>query len=202
MIGPLFINYMFITETTGWDINLAFSAGDMLQYYGAVLGGIVTCFAIITTVRINSSNRRSDLRRQKFERAYAIYHKLPDILTKLEMAAIHVQYSVHLPEEKLIETFDTMKESENVLREYHFANGTFYSKDIESLLIRLLTASDKCQKSVEVYLREENSTDKDRADAHRAMEDAFVDLRELLNNTKSKIMSTINQFISVYDDKT
>jgi hypothetical protein len=191
---------MFITETTGWDINLAFSAGDMLQYYGAVLGGIVTCFAIITTVHINSNNRKYDWQRQKFERAYAIYHKLPDILTKLEMAAVHVQYSVHLPEEKLIETFDTMKESENVLREYHFANGTFYSKEIESLLKRLLAASGKCQESVESYFRDEIDVEKDESIAHKAMEDAFIELRELIINTKSKIMSEINQFISVYDD--
>jgi hypothetical protein len=201
LIGPLFINYMFITETTGWDINLIFSAGDMLQYYGAVLGGIVTCFAIITTVHINSKNRKNDWQRQRFERAYAIYHKLPEILAKLEIAAIHVQYSVYLPEDKLIGTLDTMKESENVLREYHFANGTYYSKEIEILLKRLLAASGKCQESVEDYFRDELDTEKDEASARHAMEDAFVELRELIIIAKKKIMSEINQFISIFDDK-
>ena len=199
--GPIVINYMFITETTGWDFDLAFSAGEMLQYYGAVLGGIVTCFAIITTINVNNKNRKQDLQRQQFERAYAIYHKLPEILAKLETAAIHVQYSVHMKEEKLIETLDTMKESESVLREYRYENDRHYSKEIEALLQKILAASGKCQESVENYFIGERSEGKVPVASHKAMEDAFIELRESIKKARSKIEAEINQFISIYNHK-
>ena len=199
--GPIVINYMFITETTGWDVDLAFSAGEMLQYYGAVLGGVVTCFAIITTINVNNKNRKQDLQRQQFERAYATYHKLPEILAKLEIAAIHVQYSVHMEEEKLIETLDTMKESESVLREYRYENDIYYSKEIESLLQKILAASAQCQECVENYFENERYNGTGTAPAHKAMEEAFIVFRESIKNAKSKITKEINQFISIYNHK-
>ena len=199
--GPIVINYMFITETTGWDFDLAFSAGEMLQYYGAVLGGIVTCFAIITTINVNNKNRKQDLQRQQFERAYAIYHKLPEILTKLEMAAIQVQYSIHLEEEKLIETLDTMKESESILREYRYENDIYYSKEIESIVQKILAASVRCQESVENYFENERHTGKDSAYYHKVIEDTFIDLRESIKKARSKVLAEINQFVSDYNQK-
>ena len=123
--GPIIINNMFLTETADWHINFVFSSGEMLQYYGMVFGGITTCFAIVVTIHINNMNQRKNRQRLQFERAYEIYHKLPEILTKLELATIHVQYSVNLSETKLIETLDTMKESESVLREHQLVNGKY-----------------------------------------------------------------------------
>jgi len=199
LIGPIAINYVFVTETIGWDINLTFTAGEMLQYFGAVLGGIVTCFAIITTIHINNKNRKQDWRRQQFERTYAIYHKLPEILAKLEIAAIHVQYSVSLPEDKLIETLDSMKESESILREQHFTNDVYYSKNIEPLLRKIIFASAECQENVERYLQDIKSKGVDLNIAYSAMESAFIELRELIKSAKSEIMAETSQLISVYD---
>ena len=199
IMGPLVINYVFLAETMSWDFNLSFTAGEMLQYYGAILGGLVTCFAIITTVHINNKNRKLDGQRQQFERTYAIYHKLPEILAKLELAAIHVQYSVQLHEEKLIETLETMKESESVLREQHYTNDRYYSKDIETLLKKIIVISVKCQENVERYLQDMKIEGKDLTPAYNIMEDAFIELRESIKSAKSEIMAEINQFVSVYD---
>ena len=201
LTGPLVINYMFLKETTGWNIDLAFSAGEMLQYYGAVLGGLITCFAIITTIYVNNKNRRNDWKRQQFEHTYALYHKLPEILAKLELTAIHVQYSVHLHEDKLLETLDAMKESESILREHQFTNNTYYSKDIELLLKRIIAASVRSQESVENYLQDKKNAEKDLDPAHKMMEDSFFELRKSINSAKSEIMMEINQFVSVYSSK-
>jgi len=197
--GPLAINYIFCAETTGWNFKLTFSAGEMLQYYGAVLSGLITCFAIITTVRINNKNRKQDLQRQQFERTYAVYHKLPEILAKLELTAIHVQYSVNLKEDKLIETLETMKESESILREHHYANDAHYKSGIESLLKKIISISVKCQENVEHYLQDKQIEWKDSSAAHRAMEEAFAELRESITDAKSVITAEINQFVSVYE---
>ena len=200
LAGPILINYMFLTETTGWHMNLTFSAGEMLQYYGAVLGGIVTCFAIITTMHINNKNRRQDWQRQQFERAYALYHKLPEILAKLELSAIHVQYSVHISEENLLETMDSMKESESLLREHHIAHDTYYSPRIESILKTIISASVKCQELSENYLKAKKSNREDIDSYRKIMEDSFIALRELIKSAKSEITAEINQFISVHSD--
>ena len=199
--GPLIINYLFLTETIGWDFNLAFSAGEMLQYYGAISGGLVTCFAIITTIHINNKNRRQDIKRQQFERTYALYHKLPEILTKLELAAIHVQYSIHLHKEILIETLDTMKESESTLRENSFTKDAYYSKRIDALLKKIIAASVKCQENVEHYLQDRKDEEQPPDSDHKALEDAFLELRESIKDARSEIMAEINQFVSVYDRK-
>ena len=193
--GPIVINYMFITETMGWKVDLAFSAGDMLQYYGAILGGLVTCFAIISTIHINNMNRDQDRQRLQFERVYAIYHKLPEILAKLELAAIHVQYSVHLNEDNLMETLDTMKESEGVLREHHLANDIYYNVNIESLLKKIIAASVKCQENVESFLKVKKCEGANPDNSRKAMEDAFAGLREAIKTAKSEIISEINKFI-------
>jgi len=200
LMGPLVINTIFITETTGWNMDLAFSAGEMLQYYGAIMGGLVTCFAIITTIYINNKNRKHDWKRQQFEHTYTLYHKLPEILAKLELAAIHVQYSVHLYEDKLMETLDTMKECESVLREHHSINED-YNRDIEALLKKIIAASVKCQENVERYLQDKKDAEKDLSPAHQAMENSFIILRNAIKNAKSEIMAEINQFISIYESK-
>ena len=200
LLGPLVINTVFITETTGWNIDLAFSAGEMLQYYGAIMGGLVTCFAIITTIYVNNKNRKHDWKRQQFEHTYTLYHKLPEILAKLELAAIHVQYSVHLYEDKLMETLDTMKECESVLREHHSISDS-YNRDIDALLKKIIAASVKCQENVERYLQDKKDAEKDLSPAHKAMEDSFIVLRDAIKNAKSGIMAEINQFISVYESK-
>jgi hypothetical protein len=196
-VGPLLINYVFITETIGWDFDLAFSAGEMLQYYGAILGGLVTCFAIITTIHINNKNRRQDWQRQQFEHAYSLYHKLPEIMAKLELAAIHVEYSIHLPEDKLIETLDTMKESENILREHHFANNNYYNKEIEELLTKIINSSVKCQENVERYLQDIKHSGMNADPSYDSMENAFVELRDSIKSVKNKIMAEIKQFLSI-----
>ena len=200
--GPLVINHMFLSETSGWwNYDLAYSAGEMLQYYGAVLGGLVMCFAIITTIHINNKNRRQDMQRQQFERNYALYHKLPEILTKLELAAIHVQYSVSMYEDRLMNTLDTMKESENMLREHHFTNDIYYSDEIESLLKEILIISERCGENVELYLHDKKIEEEDLKIVHKTMEDAFIELRESIKNAKIKIMAEINQFVTKFSYK-
>ena len=201
LAGPLLINYMFLTETTGWHLNLTFSAGEMLQYYGAVLGGLITCFAIVTTIHINNKNRKSDWQRQQFERAYTLYHKLPEILAKLELAAIHVQYSVHLDEDTLIETLDTMKESEGALREHHLTNDTYYSKDIDNLLRRIFIASVRCQENTERFLQDKKNEEKYASSSRESMENSFAELRDSIKSARYKILAEINQFLSKYGDK-
>ena len=201
LIGPLFINYVYITETDAWNVDLTFSAGEMLQYYGAVVGGLITCFAIITTLHINNRNRKQDRQRLQFERVYAVYHKLPDILAKLELAAIHVKYSIHLDEENLINMLDTMKESENVLREHHISNDVRYSKKIESLLKQIIDISMKCQENVEIYLRDKRGEGSDPGSSHKVMEDTFTELRSSITNTKNEIMDEINKFVNKFDNR-
>jgi len=193
--GPFVINYIFLTETKGWNIDLAFSAGDMLVYYGAILGGLVTCFAIVTTIHINNENRKYERQQMEFERIYAIYHKLPEILAKLEIAAIHVQYTLFLDEDKLLETLDFMKESESILRDQHFANDTYYNRRIELLLKEIITASVKCQESVENFLRCKEVADANLNLSHKAMEETFVALREAIATVKGEIMAEINKFV-------
>jgi len=195
MFGPLAINYVFILEDVDLNLNLAFSAGDMLGYYGAVLGGLVTCFAIISTLHINSLNIKEDRERAKFEHAYETYHKLPDIMSRLELAAIHVQYSIHISEDALIETLDIMKECDNVLREQHFLNDNYSNKRIDTLLTRIIDASAVCQERVERHLREMESTLEDYEPPHEELEAAFNTLRESIGNAKSEITNEINKFM-------
>lgn len=199
LMGPIAINFVFLTEVIDWHVNFAFTAGDLLLYYGAVLGGIVTCLAIITTIHLNNMNNLKDRQKLEFERAYEIYHKLPEILAKLELAAIHVQYSVQLDESNLIETLDTMKESESALREHNFVHDTYYNKAIEALLKKIINASTKCQENVEHFLQEKESNSKNTELSLQAMEDAFTALRETINTTKSQIMAEIDKFID-YDN--
>jgi len=198
LAGPVFINYIFIAEEINW--NISFTAGETLQYYGLILGGLVTGIAIITTVHLNNVNRLKDRQREQFERAYKVYHKLPDILTKLELAAIHVQYALRLEEEKLIEALDVMKKSESVLRERHYKNDVFYSKEIEASLKKILEASTTCEESVEKYLSDEKGEDKVSGNDLKAMEDAFTEFRNELGKTKEEIIGEINQFVSAYDN--
>ena len=197
-MGPYFINKAFLAETADW--NVKFTAGETLQYYGLILGGLVTGIAIITTIHLNNVNRYKDWQRQQFERTYAIYHKLPEILTKLELSAVHVQYAVRLEDEKLIEALDVMKKSDNVLREHHYKHDIYYSREIEASLKKILEVSTKCEDSVEHYLLDEKNKDTDLEKSGKAMEDAFDEFRESIKNTKSDILAEINQFVSVYDN--
>jgi len=199
-VGPLIINYIFITEEVHLNMNLAFDAGNLLDYYGAILGGLVTCFAIISAVHINNLNIKEDRQHEQFEKAYEIYHKLPDMLAKLESAAIHLQYSVHISEATLMETLDTMEECDNVLREQHFMNEKYYNKTIDSLLKNITDASEKCQKTAEQFLTKvENATD-DTEPPHEELESAFTDLRTAIQNAKNEITSEINKFVFNNDD--
>ena len=199
-VGPLIINYIFVTETTRMNLNLAFDAGNLLDYYGAVLGGLVTCFAIVSAVHINNLNIKEDRQRSQFERAYEVYHKLPEILAKLDSSAIHLQYSVHISENALMETLDTMKECETVLREQHYINEKYYNDEIDALLRNIADASTECQKVAERFLLEKESAGEDFEPPHAELETAFTGLRETIGNAKSKIMNEISKFMNKGDD--
>jgi len=194
-IGPLIINYIFVAETTQLHLNLAFDAGNLLDYYGAVLGGMVTCFAIVTAIHINNSNLKEDRQRQQFERAYEVYHKLPEMLTKLESAAIHVQYSVHISESALIETLDSMKECDAVLREQHYVNEKYFNKKIDTLIKSITDVSAECQEVAERFLLEKEKAAEDYEPPHAALEAAFAKLRESIGSAKNEITTEINKFI-------
>ena len=198
--GPVVINYIFLAETSWLRLNLAFDAGNLLDYYGAVLGGLVTCFAIISAIHINNLNIKEDRERAQFERAYEIYHKMPEILTKLDSAAIHLQYSVHISDEALFDTLDTMKECDEVLREQHYMNEKFFNKTIDSLLKNIAENSAECQKVAELFLREKENAPEDIEPPHAQLEAAFTKLRESIENTKTEITAEINKFIYSKDD--
>jgi|GEM_PF-2218858 len=194
-VGPILINYIFILESLDLNLNFSFSAGDILDYYGAILSGLVTCFAIISAIHINNANLREDRQRAKYERVFAVYHKLPEILSKLELAAIHVQYSIHLSDEALIETLDTMKECENTLREQHYVNDSRINKDIEKLLQQIITASVESQDCVERLLKIKESEQDIPEALHNELEKTFTTLRNSIANAKSEIMAEINKFL-------
>ena len=192
--GPVIINYIFIAESE--NLNLAFDAGNLLDYYGAVLGGLVTCFAIISAIHINNLNIKEEREREQFERAYEVYHKLPDILAKLDSAAIHLQYSVHISEAALMETLDTMKECDGVLREQHFVNEKFYNKNIDELLKTIADASTECQNVAERFIIDIETHDSENYEPpHAELEAAFTKLRESIANAKTEVMSEINKFM-------
>ena len=201
MAGPLLINYLFVNESKLLDLELTFTAGEMLQYYGAILSGLVTCTAIVTTVHISNRNRKDEIQRKHFERAYAIYHRLPEILARLELAALHVQYSVHMEDEGLLGMLDTMKDSENALREQRASGGLRFSRNIEESLGRITEISVMCQANVERYLQGRKAGGGDMVDRLREMEGAFLSLRESIKETKDEAITEINRFVSVYEHK-
>ena len=198
-VGPILINYIFIIESLDLNINFSFLAGDILDYYGAILSGLVTCFAIISAIHINNANMREDRQRAKYERVFAIYHKLPEILSKLELAAIHVQYSINLSDAALIETLDTMKECENTLREQHFVNNTRINKTIEKLLQQIIVASVASQDCVERLLKIKEKEEDVPEALHTELEESFTALRDSISSAKDKIMTEINKFL--YQDE-
>jgi len=199
-VGPLLINYIFIAETIDLHLNLAFDAGNLLDYYGAVLGGMVTCFAIITAIHINNINLRQDQQRKQFERAYEVYHKLPEILARLDSAAIHLQYSVHISESALMETLDTMKECDSVLREQHYINEKYFNSKIDALLKTIADASVVCQDVAERFLVEKEHAAEDYEPPHAELEAAFTKLRDSIGNAKNEITTEINKFIFSDED--
>jgi len=192
-VGPLIINYVFIAENL--NFSLAFDAGNLLDYYGAVLGGLVTCFAIISAIHINNLNIREDRQREQFEKAYEVYHKLPDMLAKLESAAIHLQYSSKISEEALMQTLDTMEECDNILREQHFINEKYYNSKIDALLKDITGTSSECQKIAEKFLDQKEHSAEDYEPPHEELESAFINLRSSIDNAKTEITSEINKFI-------
>jgi len=199
-VGPMIINYIFVTETTLMNLNIAFDAGNLLDYYGAVLGGLVTCFAIISAVQLNNQNIREERQRIQFERAYEVYHKLPEILAKMDSAAIHLQYSIHISESALMETLDSMEECESVLREQHYVNEKYYNRNIDALLKDIIEASNKCQKVSESYLIEKENAGEDYIPPHDEMNVVFNRLRETIDSAKSEIMIEINKFMHKGED--
>jgi len=192
-VGPVVINYIFVAETS--LVNLAFDAGNLLDYYGAVLGGLVTCFAIIAAIHMNNQNLKEERERAQFERAYEVYHKLPEILTKLDSSAIHLQYSVHISESALMETLDTMKECDGVLREQHFMNEKYYNSGIDTLLKIISDASTECQNVAEQFLIEKEKAPEDFEPPHAELEASLKKLREAIGNAKNEITAEINKFI-------
>jgi len=197
-VGPLIINYIFIAETS--LINIAFDAGNLLDYYGAVLGGLVTCFAIITAIHMNNQNIKEERERAQFERAYEIYHKLPEILTKLDSSAIHLQYAVHISESALMETLDTMKECDGVLREQHYMNEKYYNKNIDALIRKITDVSTECQNVAELFLINKENAPEDHEPPHAELEASFTKLREAIGSAKNEIMTEINKFIYSNED--
>ena len=192
-IGPLVINYIFIAEDI--NLSLAFDAGNLLDYYGAVLGGLVTCFAIISAVHINNLNIREDRQREQFEKAYEVYHKLPEMLTKLESAAIRVQYSTKISESELMDTLDTMEACDNILREQHFVNEKYYNSKIDSLLKSIMEASEVCRSVAEQFLEKKEHTAENSEPPHAELESDFVKLRDSIDCAKNEITAEINKFI-------
>jgi len=199
-VGPIIINYIFITETAVFGLNLAFDAGNLLDYYGAVLGGMVTCFAIISAIHINNINLKQERQRAQFERAYEVYHKLPEILAKLDSSAIHLQYSVHISESALLETLDTMKECDSVLREQHYVNEKYLNENIDALLKTITEASSECQDVAERFLIEKERAAEDYEPPHAELEAAFSKLRESIGHAKNEIMAEINKFVTGNED--
>jgi len=192
-VGPLIINYVFIAENL--NFSLAFDAGNLLDYYGAVLGGLVTCFAIISAIHINNLNIREDRQREQFEKAYEVYHKLPDMLAKLESAAIHLLYSAKISEEALLKTLDTMEECDNILREQHFINEKYYNKKIDGLLKNITESSTSCRKIAEQFLEKKEHSADDIEPSHEELEKSFSELRRSIDNAKTEITAEINKFI-------
>jgi len=198
--GPILINYLYLAETRLFE--LAFSAGDLLMYYGAVLGGLAVAFTIVITVHINRLNTRRKKQHAQFERAYEVYHKLPEILSRLDIAAVHVRYLVQLSKqisenEVLIETLEIMEEARTLLFEYNYLNNTFYNKQVWKLLQEVIDISKDCHKKVEMYLQDEN---KEESSSYKTMEDAFTDLRIVIKAAKKTIVAEINNFISINDE--
>ena len=193
-VGPMIINYIFIAELH-LNSNLAFDAGNLLDYYGAVLGGLVTCFAIVAAIHTNNINLEQERQRAQFERAYEVYHKLPEILARLESSAIHLQYSVNISEAALVETLDTMKECEAALREQHFVNEKYFNKDVDDLLTEIVGASTNCQDIAESFLREKEKAGESFEPPHDELESAFSKLRSTIESAKNEIMAEINKFV-------
>jgi len=197
-VGPVVINYIFAAESL-W-LNIAFDAGNLLDYYGAVLGGLVTCFAIIVAIQMNNQNLREERERAKLERAYEVYHKLPEMLTKLDSSAIHLQYSAHISESALMETLDAMDECDGILREQHFMNERFYNKTIDALLKNIADASAECQSVAERFLIEKENAPEDYEPPHAELEASSTRLREAIGKAKNEITSEINKFIYGNED--
>jgi len=198
-VGPLVINHVFVAETFFIN-NIAFDAGNLLDYYGAVLGGLVTCFAIISAVQLNNQNIREERQRAQFERAYEVYHKLPEILAKMDSAAIHLRYSVHISESELMETIDNMEEYESILREQHYVNVKYFNKTVDTLLRDIIDASNACQDITEKYLVEKEEKGEDYDPPHNEMEAASTKLRDAIESAKGEIMIEINKFMNMGEE--
>jgi len=186
-LGPVVINYIFIVEQRWLSPNLAFDAGNLLDYYGAVLGGLIACFAIVSAIHINNRNIREEREKQQFERAYETYHKLPDVLAKLDSAAVHLLYSTHVDENELLETLDTMDECETALSELHYINKKYYSGYIDTIIMKITESSAKCQELGEMLLREKRNAAEECGPPPSELIAVAKSLRQMIKNAKSAI---------------
>ena len=201
--GPILINYLYLAEARFFE--LAFTAGELLVYYGAVLGGLAMALTIIITVHINRLNITRKRQHAQFERAYEVYHKLPEILSKLDITAVHVHYLVRLSkrineDEVLIETLDTMEEARTLLYEYNYINSNFYNKHIWKLLQEVITVSEVCHNKVDIYLQNKECVDNEATNSYKAIEDAFSNLRVVIKAAKKTIVTEINKLFVANDD--
>lgn len=61
IIIPLLINYLF-KQSTSFDILIAeWSAGDVLSFYGSILGAILTVYGVYLTIQYSQHNYREDV---------------------------------------------------------------------------------------------------------------------------------------------
>ena len=59
---PLFINYIYRNCTIYRFLNFKWSAGDMIQFYGAIIGGVLTVYGVYLTINYTQSNYEDDIR--------------------------------------------------------------------------------------------------------------------------------------------
>ena len=170
--------------------------GDDSRAFGPFKNGLSAYYISLNrSKRGITLNLKEDRDRVQFERAYEVYHKLPEILARLDSSAIHLQYSVHISESALMETLDTMKECDNVLREQHYVNEKYYNKEIDALLTEIADSSTVCQSVAERFLIEKENAAEDYEPPHAELEAAFTRLRTSIGNAKSEITSEINKFM-------
>lgn len=58
---PFIINWSYLKGTANGRINTAFSASDMLTFYGSILGGLITLFGITVTIIHFSTQQKSEM---------------------------------------------------------------------------------------------------------------------------------------------
>lgn len=59
---PLLINYIYRNGAICRFLNFKWSAGDMIQFYGAIIGGVLTVYGVYLTINYTQSNYEDDIR--------------------------------------------------------------------------------------------------------------------------------------------